>query len=110
LIIPSRLGSLSIRNGLSRYRTINTQSPHPQFHKFISQNYRLPLLIVAGHYVSKYLMAIAIRSLVEWVQKNRRVRVPFQEQFRWLMPIGFCASLDIGLSNWFELEIYGNSL
>jgi solute carrier family 35 protein C2 len=76
----------------------------PKYSLFIhSQNYRLPLMIVAGHYVTKYLMAIAIRSIVEWVQKNRRVRVPLQEQFRWLMPIGFCASLDIGLSNWFAL-------
>jgi len=46
-------------------------------------------------------MAIAIRSIVEFLQKNRRVRVPLREQLRWLMPIGFCASLDIGLSNWF---------
>uniref|UniRef100_A0A915N0S8 Sugar phosphate transporter domain-containing protein n=1 Tax=Meloidogyne javanica TaxID=6303 RepID=A0A915N0S8_MELJA len=63
-------------------------------------HYRLPLFIVTGHYVTKYLMAIAIRSIVEFLQKNRRVRVPLREQLRWLMPIGFCASLDIGLSNW----------
>uniref|UniRef100_A0A914I854 Sugar phosphate transporter domain-containing protein n=1 Tax=Globodera rostochiensis TaxID=31243 RepID=A0A914I854_GLORO len=70
------------------------------YQKWFIKHYRLPLLIVAGHYVTKLLLATTIRSVVEWAQKNRRVRVPLQEQFRWLMPIGFCASLDIGLSNW----------
>lgn len=70
------------------------------YQKWFIKSYRLPLFIVAGHYATKYLFAILIRFLVEWIQKNRRVRVPLQEQLRWLMPIGFCASLDIGLSNW----------
>lgn len=70
------------------------------YQKWFIKSYRLPLLIVAGHYATKYLLAIGIRSIVEWVQKNRRLRVPLQEQLRWIMPIGFCASLDIGLSNW----------
>ncbi|KAL3079781.1 hypothetical protein niasHS_014063 [Heterodera schachtii] len=70
------------------------------YQKWFIKHYRLPLLIVAGHYLTKYWLATTIRSVVEWAQKNRRVRVPLQEQLRWLMPIGFCASLDIGLSNW----------
>lgn len=70
------------------------------YQKWFIKHYRLPLFIVTGHYVTKYLMALAIRSIVEFLQKNRRVRVPLREQLRWLMPIGFCASLDIGLSNW----------
>lgn len=64
------------------------------------QGYRLPLLIVSGHYVIKFFIAIALRFLLELYHKNRRVRLPIKEQLWWLMPVGVCASLDIGLSNW----------
>uniref|UniRef100_A0A915EN50 Sugar phosphate transporter domain-containing protein n=1 Tax=Ditylenchus dipsaci TaxID=166011 RepID=A0A915EN50_9BILA len=70
------------------------------YQKWFIKSYRLPLLIVAGHYMTKFMLASVIRLIVEVVQKNRRVRIPVQEQLRWLMPIGVCASLDIGLSNW----------
>lgn len=68
------------------------------FKKF--QNYRLPLLVVSGHYVTKFLLAVGIRWFIEVVTRTRRVRVPLREQLRWLLPVGACASLDIGLSNW----------
>lgn len=64
------------------------------------QNYRYPLFIVAGHYITKFFLATGTRILVEFYTGTRRVRVPFREQLHWLMPIGICASLDIGLSNW----------
>ncbi|KAI1713937.1 triose-phosphate transporter family domain-containing protein [Ditylenchus destructor] len=70
------------------------------YQKWFIKSYRLPLLIVTGHYMTKFFLATFIRFIVECVQKQRRVRIPLQEQLRWLMPIGVCASLDIGLSNW----------
>lgn len=65
----------------------------------IFQNYKLPLLVVSGHYVLKYLFAITIRFIYECL-RTRRTRVSFRDQLRWLAPIGICASMDIGLSNW----------
>jgi solute carrier family 35 protein C2 len=70
------------------------------YQKWFIKGYRLPLLIVSGHYLTKLFLALSIRFIVECVGKTRRPRVPLKEQLRWLMPIGVCASLDIGLSNW----------
>ncbi|KAH7722047.1 Protein Y47G6A.7 b [Aphelenchoides avenae] len=70
------------------------------YQKWFIKGYRLPLLIVSGHYLTKFALAIDIRFIVECASKTRRPRVPIREQLRWLMPIGVCASLDIGLSNW----------
>lgn len=70
------------------------------FQKYTIKNYHLPLLIVSGHYITKFILSSIIRYLVECLQRQRRLRVPIRDQVRWLMPIGFCASLDIGLSNW----------
>lgn len=70
------------------------------YQKWFLRSYRLPLLIVAGHYLTKFILAAVIRATIEWVQKNRRIRISVQDQLRWLMPVGVCASLDIGLSNW----------
>ncbi|KAI6182962.1 TPT domain-containing protein [Aphelenchoides bicaudatus] len=70
------------------------------YQKWFIKNYRLPLLVVSGHYVTKYLLAVAIRWFIEVVTRTRRTRVGMREQIRWLLPVGACASLDIGLSNW----------
>ncbi|KAI6230063.1 TPT domain-containing protein [Aphelenchoides fujianensis] len=70
------------------------------YQKWFIANYRLPLLVVSGHYLTKFALAVLIRALVELATRTRRVRVPLQEQLRWLLPVGACASLDIGLSNW----------
>uniref|UniRef100_A0AC34RN80 Triose phosphate transporter n=2 Tax=Panagrolaimus sp. JU765 TaxID=591449 RepID=A0AC34RN80_9BILA len=70
------------------------------YQKWFIRNYRYPLFIVAGHYITKFFLATGTRILVEFYTGTRRVRVPFREQLHWLMPIGICASLDIGLSNW----------
>ena len=50
--------------------------------------------------MTKYLLSVGTRSIYEILNGTRRIRVPLREQLRWLMPIGICASLDIGLSNW----------
>ncbi|KAI6178154.1 TPT domain-containing protein [Aphelenchoides besseyi] len=70
------------------------------YQKWFIKNYPLPLLVVSGHYVTKFGLAILIRAIVELATRTRRVRVPVRDQLRWLLPVGACASLDIGLSNW----------
>jgi len=70
------------------------------YQKWFIKSFHYPLLIVSGHYATKLLLAALIRFIAECVRKNKRVRVPLSDQLRWLMPIGVCASLDIGLSNW----------
>ncbi|CAD6186326.1 unnamed protein product [Caenorhabditis auriculariae] len=69
------------------------------YQKWFIKTYKLPLLVVSGHYVVKYTLAVVIRALYECV-KGPRARVSLRDQLRWLAPIGICASLDIGLSNW----------
>ncbi|VDN01878.1 unnamed protein product [Thelazia callipaeda] len=69
------------------------------FQKWFIKSYKLPLFVVTCHYVIKYLIAIVIRFFVE-LYTGKRARVPLKEQLMWLVPIGICASLDIGLSNW----------
>ncbi|GMS83910.1 hypothetical protein PENTCL1PPCAC_6085 [Pristionchus entomophagus] len=69
------------------------------YQKWFIKQYRLPLLVVTGHYFTKWFLAIFIRFLFE-CRRSRRVRLTLREQLRWLAPIGVCASLDIGLSNW----------
>ncbi|GMT37152.1 hypothetical protein PFISCL1PPCAC_28449, partial [Pristionchus fissidentatus] len=69
------------------------------YQKWFIKQYKLPLLVVTGHYFTKWFLAIFIRFLVE-CRRSRRVRLTLREQLRWLAPIGVCASLDIGLSNW----------
>lgn len=69
------------------------------YQKWFIKNYKLPLLVVCGHYVIKWLAAVTIRWLYECCA-TKRIRLPLRDQLRWLMPIGICASLDIGLSNW----------
>uniref|UniRef100_A0A7I4XX10 TPT domain-containing protein n=1 Tax=Haemonchus contortus TaxID=6289 RepID=A0A7I4XX10_HAECO len=69
------------------------------YQKWFIKNYKLPLFVVCWHYIVKYFAAILIRFLYETFHK-KRIRLHFKEQLRWLAPIGICASLDIGLSNW----------
>ncbi|CAJ0944572.1 unnamed protein product, partial [Mesorhabditis belari] len=69
------------------------------YQKWLLKNYKFPLMVVCGHYLIKYGAAIFIRFLCE-LCGPRRVRLSWKEQLRWLAPIGICASLDIGLSNW----------
>ncbi|KAF8364369.1 hypothetical protein PRIPAC_91292 [Pristionchus pacificus] len=69
------------------------------YQKWFIKQYRLPLLVVTGHYFTKWFLAIFIRFLFE-CRRSRRVRLTARDQLRWLAPIGVCASLDIGLSNW----------
>uniref|UniRef100_A0A914YJM9 Sugar phosphate transporter domain-containing protein n=1 Tax=Panagrolaimus superbus TaxID=310955 RepID=A0A914YJM9_9BILA len=70
------------------------------YQKWFIKNYRYPLFIVTGHYITKFLIAYGVRFIYEVIHGTRRVRIKFREQLNWLMPIGICASLDIGLSNW----------
>ncbi|KAK6044280.1 hypothetical protein COOONC_18215 [Cooperia oncophora] len=69
------------------------------YQKWFIKNYKLPLFVVCWHYIVKYVAAICIRFLYEVLHK-KRIRLHMKEQLRWLAPIGICASLDIGLSNW----------
>ncbi|CAB3408508.1 unnamed protein product [Caenorhabditis bovis] len=69
------------------------------YQKWFIKTYKLPLLVVSGHYVIKYLLAIVIRFVYECIWSTR-MRVSFSDQLRWLAPIGITASMDIGLSNW----------
>ncbi|CAP33345.1 Protein CBG14941 [Caenorhabditis briggsae] len=69
------------------------------YQKWFIKNYKLPLLVVSGHYILKYLFAVIIRFIYECVRAPR-MRVSLRDQMRWLAPIGICASMDIGLSNW----------
>lgn len=69
------------------------------FQKWFIKDYKLPLIVVCGHYIMKYCFAIFIRFGMECCG-TRRIRLPMKDQIRWLAPIGICASLDIGLSNW----------
>ena len=70
------------------------------YQKWFIKSFHYPLFIVTGHYATKFLLALFIRFGSEVLNGNRRVRVPLSEQVKWLMPVGVCASLDIGLSNW----------
>uniref|UniRef100_A0A7E4UTY3 TPT domain-containing protein n=1 Tax=Panagrellus redivivus TaxID=6233 RepID=A0A7E4UTY3_PANRE len=70
------------------------------YQKWFIRNYRYPLFIVTGHYVTKLALATGVRSFYEIINGTRRVRISWREQLNWLLPIGICASLDIGLSNW----------
>ncbi|CAJ0567324.1 unnamed protein product, partial [Mesorhabditis spiculigera] len=69
------------------------------YQKWLLKNYKLPLTVVCGHYIIKWGAAIFIRFLLELCGPPR-IRLSWKEQVRWLAPIGVCASLDIGLSNW----------
>ncbi|KAK6022268.1 hypothetical protein OSTOST_12042 [Ostertagia ostertagi] len=69
------------------------------YQKWFIKNYKLPLFVVCWHYIVKYVAAISIRFLYE-VLRKKRIRLQLKDQLRWLAPIGICASLDIGLSNW----------
>ncbi|VDK84868.1 unnamed protein product [Litomosoides sigmodontis] len=69
------------------------------FQKWFIKSYEFPLLVVTCHYVIKYLFATIFRFFMEY-QTDRHTRVSFKDQLQWLVPIGICASLDIGLSNW----------
>ncbi|CAI2304536.1 unnamed protein product [Caenorhabditis sp. 36 PRJEB53466] len=69
------------------------------YQKWFIKNYKLPLLVVSGHYILKWFFAVIIRFVYECV-RSPRMRVSFRDQMRWLAPIGICASMDIGLSNW----------
>uniref|UniRef100_A0A1I7XMZ2 TPT domain-containing protein n=1 Tax=Heterorhabditis bacteriophora TaxID=37862 RepID=A0A1I7XMZ2_HETBA len=69
------------------------------YQKWFIKNYKLPLFVVCGHYIFKWLAAIIIRFVCECFSK-KRLRLSLKDQLRWLAPIGICASLDIGLSNW----------
>uniref|UniRef100_A0A8R1HYQ8 TPT domain-containing protein n=1 Tax=Caenorhabditis japonica TaxID=281687 RepID=A0A8R1HYQ8_CAEJA len=69
------------------------------YQKWFIKNYKLPLLVVSGHYILKYIFAITIRFIYECL-RTPRMRVSFRDQLRYLAPIGICASMDIGLSNW----------
>ncbi|VDK66386.1 unnamed protein product [Onchocerca ochengi] len=62
-------------------------------------NYEFPLFVVTCHYMIKYLFAMIIRFIME-CKADRRTRISFKDQLMWLVPIGICASLEIGLSNW----------
>ncbi|VDN39210.1 unnamed protein product [Gongylonema pulchrum] len=67
------------------------------YQKWFIKNYKLPLFVVTFHYATKFLFAFVIRFLLECYTGGRRVRVPFKDQLQWLVPIGICASLDIGI-------------
>uniref|UniRef100_A0A0R3RXE9 TPT domain-containing protein n=1 Tax=Elaeophora elaphi TaxID=1147741 RepID=A0A0R3RXE9_9BILA len=69
------------------------------FQKWFIKNYEFPLLVVTCHYAIKYFFAMIFRFVLE-CRADRRIRISFKEQLQWLVPIGICASLDIGLSNW----------
>ncbi|KAK6729028.1 hypothetical protein RB195_006216 [Necator americanus] len=69
------------------------------YQKWFIKNYKLPLFVVCWHYIVKWLAAVSIRAVYEFFYK-KRMRLHLKEQLRWLAPIGICASLDIGLSNW----------
>uniref|UniRef100_A0A0N5AUW8 TPT domain-containing protein n=1 Tax=Syphacia muris TaxID=451379 RepID=A0A0N5AUW8_9BILA len=69
------------------------------FQKSFLKVYQLPLLVVTGHYLFKYFMALFLRCILECLY-SRRSRIPINEQLKMLAPIGICASFDIGLSNW----------
>ncbi|KAJ1367986.1 hypothetical protein KIN20_029498 [Parelaphostrongylus tenuis] len=69
------------------------------YQKWLLKSYKLPLFVVCCHYIVKWFAAISIRFFYEIVRR-KRIRLQMKEQLRWLAPIGICASLDIGLSNW----------
>ncbi|KJH53543.1 hypothetical protein DICVIV_00288 [Dictyocaulus viviparus] len=69
------------------------------YQKWFIKSYKLPLFVVCWHYIVKWHLAICIRFFYEIFQR-KRIRLNIREQLRWLAPIGICASLDIGLSNW----------
>lgn len=69
------------------------------FQKSFLKVYKLPLFVVTGHYLFKYLMALLLRCIRECLN-GRRSRISLKEQLRLLAPTGICASFDIGLSNW----------
>ncbi|KAL3998649.1 Triose-phosphate Transporter family protein [Acanthocheilonema viteae] len=69
------------------------------FQKWFIKSYEFPLLVVTCHYAIKYLFAMIFRFFMEY-RADRCTRISFKDQLQWLVPIGICASLDIGLSNW----------
>ncbi|VDM63942.1 unnamed protein product [Angiostrongylus costaricensis] len=69
------------------------------YQKWLLKSYKLPLFVVCCHYMVKWFAAVSIRFVYE-VFRRKRIRLQMKEQLRWLAPIGICASLDIGLSNW----------
>ncbi|KAK0422667.1 hypothetical protein QR680_007711 [Steinernema hermaphroditum] len=69
------------------------------YQKWFIKNYGLPLVCVTGHYFTKYVFAVVVRYVLECC-RQRRARLSIHDQLRWLAPIGICASVDIGLSNW----------
>uniref|UniRef100_A0A0K0CX94 TPT domain-containing protein n=1 Tax=Angiostrongylus cantonensis TaxID=6313 RepID=A0A0K0CX94_ANGCA len=69
------------------------------YQKWLLKSYKLPLFVVCCHYMVKWFAAVSIRFVYE-VFRRKRIRLQMKEQIRWLAPIGICASLDIGLSNW----------
>ncbi|VDK45620.1 unnamed protein product [Anisakis simplex] len=69
------------------------------YQKRFIKTYKLPLLVVTCHYVIKYAIAFFSRCLLEY-RNGKRVRIALKDQLKWLVPIGVCASFDIGLSNW----------
>ncbi|CAG9536615.1 unnamed protein product [Cercopithifilaria johnstoni] len=69
------------------------------FQKWFIKSYEFPLLVVTCHYAIKYFFAMVFRFVMEY-HADKRPRVSFKDQLQWLVPIGICASLDIGLSNW----------
>uniref|UniRef100_A0AC35U9L8 TPT domain-containing protein n=1 Tax=Rhabditophanes sp. KR3021 TaxID=114890 RepID=A0AC35U9L8_9BILA len=70
------------------------------FQKSFLTNFHYPLIVVTGHYITKYLVGYIGRWMVECRKKTKRVRLSFRDQLRYIAPIGICASFDIGLSNW----------
>ncbi|MCP9263511.1 hypothetical protein DINM_006788 [Dirofilaria immitis] len=65
------------------------------FQKWFIKGYEFPLFVVTCHYILKYFFAVIIRFIMEY-RADRRTRVSFKDQLQWLVPIGICASLDIG--------------
>uniref|UniRef100_A0A0N4ZZ93 TPT domain-containing protein n=1 Tax=Parastrongyloides trichosuri TaxID=131310 RepID=A0A0N4ZZ93_PARTI len=70
------------------------------FQKQFIKTFHFPLFIVAGHYLTKLVVGYISRFFLEWKRGGKKVRLPIKDQVRYLIPIGVCASFDIGLSNW----------
>uniref|UniRef100_A0A0N5B9G2 TPT domain-containing protein n=1 Tax=Strongyloides papillosus TaxID=174720 RepID=A0A0N5B9G2_STREA len=70
------------------------------FQKQFIKTFHFPLFIVAGHYLTKLLVGYISRIFLEWKRGGKKVRLPVKDQLYYLLPIGVCASFDIGLSNW----------
>uniref|UniRef100_A0A0K0G2N9 Solute carrier family 35 member C2 (inferred by orthology to a human protein) n=1 Tax=Strongyloides venezuelensis TaxID=75913 RepID=A0A0K0G2N9_STRVS len=70
------------------------------FQKQFIKTFHFPLFIVAGHYFTKLVVGYISRIFLEWKRGGKKVRLPIKDQLYYLLPIGVCASFDIGLSNW----------